>query len=414
MSVDDPFPFASFDIALASGERVLPDYDGGSIVNVTASILQSFGCKPPSPPLRSDLLDPNLLSDAAGGVVCLVVDALGLAQLQAGLAAGRAPHVQQLVDNGGAPRALTSIFPSTTTAALTSLATAHPPSGHGILGHVLWLDEVQSTCNVLHFAPVGRPTEPIDDEILRCQPTIHETLMRVGVPSFAVTAAAYEGTAFTGLLQRGSRFLGYQTQSQIPALLEQALSAAANEGRCFVGMYWPHIDTIAHLNGPDLPTAHSEASALELEFVDLMIGHVARICRQHRCALVITADHGQTRLDPQQGCVLPANLLSKLHHRPTGGRRAAYLACDDVQRLHDAGISQAADLLPMDAVVEAGWFGGPLSSSFRQRIGNWLALAHDGVQFLIDDGDGVHPMLGGHAGLTPAEMQVPLLVVPAS
>ncbi|MBT4610795.1 MAG: hypothetical protein HOC05_12200, partial [Gemmatimonadetes bacterium] len=79
-----------------------------------------------------------------------------------------------------------------------------------------------------------------------------------------------------------------------------------------------------------------------------------------------------------------------------------------------AGISQAADLLPMDAVVEAGWFGGPLSSSFRQRIGNWLALAHDGVQFLIDDGDGVHPMLGGHAGLTPAEMQVPLLVVPAS
>ena len=88
MSVDDPFPFASFDIALASGERVLPDYDGGSIVNVTASILQSFGCKPPSPPLRSDLLDPNLLSDAAGGVVCLVVDALGLAQLQAGLAAG--------------------------------------------------------------------------------------------------------------------------------------------------------------------------------------------------------------------------------------------------------------------------------------------------------------------------------------
>ncbi len=403
--------FDSFNERLAAGTRILPDYDGGSIVNVTASILAAFDCQPPSVPLRRDLLNPAILTDAPGGIVCLVVDALGHAQLQAGLDAGRAPNVQQLIDQVGVPRRLTSIFPSTTTAALTSLATALPPAGHGILGHVLWIEEVQSACNVLHFAPVGRPDEPIDDDLLRCQPTIHELLVKGGIPSFAVTAAAYEGTAFTDLLQRGSHFAGYQTQSQIPSLLEQALQNTAGQRR-FVGIYWPHIDTIAHVDGPDLPGEPSAASALELEFVDLMIGHVARICRQHRCALMITADHGQARLDPARGCVLPPDLLSNLSQRPTGGRRAAYLTCDDAQQLLASPIAQMSDLLSMEKVIQAGWFGGELTPGFRSRIGDWLALADDGVQFLIDDGDGVYPLLGGHAGLTPNEMSVPLLVIP--
>ena len=209
---------ASVEAAVTCGTRVLPDYDGGSIVNIPATILEAFGCESPAAPLRPDLVDPDHL-DAPGGIACLVVDALGLAQLQAGLAAGRAPHLQRLVDEIGPPGQLTSVFPSTTTAALTSLATAQPPASHGILGHVLWLEQIQAACNVLHFAPVGRPQEPIDDDLLRCQPTIHERLKAAGIPTYAVTAAAYEGTAFTDLLQRGSHFLGYHTQSQIPALL---------------------------------------------------------------------------------------------------------------------------------------------------------------------------------------------------
>ena len=93
-------------------------------------------------------------------------------------------------------------------------------------------------------------------------------------------------------------------------------------------------------------------------------------------------------------------------------RRAAYLTCKDVQPLLDSSVAAASCLLPMDAVVEAGWFGGELSPEFRSRLGDWLALAGDGVQFLIDDGEGVFPHRGGHAGLSPLEMQVPILVVP--
>ena len=233
-----------------------------------------------------------------------------------------------------------------------------------------------------------------------------------GVPSYAITAAAYEGTAFTDLLQRGSHFLGYQTQSQLPVLLERALTDAVGKGRPHVSLYWPHIDTIGHTDGPDLKTMPSPGSAMELEFVDLMVGRLVEICHRHRCTLIITADHGQTLLDPQRSCVLPPDLLAHLRHRPAGGRRAAYLACDDVAVLQQSVVADAAALLPMDEIVDAGWFGGPLSAAFRSRIGDWLALADEDVQFLIDDGDGVFPLLGGHAGLTPNEMLVPLLVVP--
>ncbi|MBT3342654.1 MAG: hypothetical protein HN712_26575 [Gemmatimonadetes bacterium] len=413
MSAHAGSALAAVEAVAADGAGVVPDYDGGSIVNVPASILAAFGCQTPSAPLRHDLVDPALL-DAPGGVACLVVDALGSAQLQAGLDAGRAPHLQRLVDEVGPPGQLTSIFPSTTTAALTSLATAQPPAQHGILGHVLWLEQIQAACNVLHFAPVGRPQEAIDDDLLRCQPTIHERLKAAGVPSYAITASAYEGTAFTDLLQRGSHFLGYHTQSQLPALLEQALIDAKPRGRPHISLYWPHIDTIAHTDGPDLPGFGSEGSALELEFVDLMIGRLVDVCRRHHCALMITADHGQTLMDPERACVMPPDLLAGLSHRPTGGRRAAYLTCEDPQLLLDSTVAAASSLLPMDAVVEAGWFGGELIPEFRSRIGDWLALANDGVQFLIDEGDGVFPLRGGHAGISPCEMQVPILVVPGT
>ena len=228
--------------------RVLPDYDGGSSVNVAASILDAFEVEPPSAPLRPDLLPSGGLA-GPGGTVLLVLDALGLSQLDAALSAGCTPRLARLIDTAplGTQR-LTSIFPSTTTAALNSLATACAPAEHGVLGHMLWFEEVGAVVNMLTLYPVGGDT-PISEDIVRRVPTVYERLAAACVPSTLITDFAFEGTPFTNLLTEGARFAGDGGLSQIPYQLELALQAA--DGPAFYSLYWPLIATLSHFHGPD-------------------------------------------------------------------------------------------------------------------------------------------------------------------
>lgn len=391
----------------------LPDYDGGSIVNLAASILTAFGAEPPAPPLRPELLPASGLS-GDGGIVLLVLDALGLASLQAALASGRTPQLARLAD--AAPRGvqrLTSVFPSTTTAALNSLATACPPAAHGILGHMMWLEEVDAVVNMLTFRRVGDVAgEPLSHELVRRVPTVYERLQRVGVPSTLITEYAFEGTPFTNLLQEGARFTGYVSLSQLCFQLAGAL--AASEGRAFYSLYWPAIDTLSHYHGPDSADTLSEACRLEMEFIDLMVGKVAALCRRHGCDLVVVADHGQTRLDPAAAVTIEGGLCDHLSRPPGGGRRAPYLHTDDPEGLlQDEGLVRAtAALRHSDDAVQAGWFGGPCPE-VRARLGDVVALADEGRQLLYDYGAGTYLQHGSHAGMTAAEMHVPLIAVPA-
>ncbi len=388
-----------------TGELHLPDYEGGSIVNLAASVLDAFGVEPPGPPLRPELLPPEALG-ADGGVVLLVIDALGHASLLSALG-DRTPNLTRLAgETPGGLRRLTSIFPSTTSAALNSLATAEPPSVHGVLGHTLWLEEQGSMVSMLTLRPLGG-SEPLSEEAVRRVPTVYERLARAGVPSTLVTDAAYEGAPFTNLIQEGARFLGYRSLSHLCHLLGQALDGAG--GRAFYSLYWPVIDTLSHLYGPD-GVEPSEACRLEMEFIDLMVGKVHRLCRQHGCTLLVTADHGQTRVDPDLALPVEGALLEALSRPPGGGRRAFYFEARDPERiLSDEGLRQAAEpLLPADEAVAAGWFGGPCDG-IRSRLGDVVALAGPGRQLLYDYGRGKTVHRGSHAGLTAEEMYVPLL-----
>ena len=390
--------------------RVLPDYDGGSIVNVAASILDAFGVEPPSAPLRPDLLPSGGLA-GPGGTVLLVVDALGLSQLEAALTAGCTPRLAQLIDTAplGTQR-ITSIFPSTTTAALNSLATACVPAEHGVMGHMLWLEEVGAVVNMLTFYPVGGDT-PISENVVRRVPTLYERLAAAGVPSTLITDFAFEGTPFTNLLTEGSRFAGYGGLSQIPYQLELALQAAA--GPAFYSLYWPLIDTLSHFHGPDHAATPSPACRVEMEFIDLMVGKVADVCAGHGCTLVVIADHGQTPLYPERALPVEGELRAALSGAPGGARRALYLSGVDVESVYaDTRLAAGVDLaIATDDAIAAGWFGGPCDG-VRSRLGDVIILAGEGVQFLYDYGRGTYTQSGSHSGLTSQEMVVPLIVVP--
>lgn len=388
----------------------LPDYAGGSIVNVAASVLEGFGLEPPSAPLRSDLLPPAGLA-GPGGTVLLVLDALGVSQLSVALASGCTPNLAELIEKAPAGlQQITSIFPSTTTAALNSLATACPPAEHGVLGHMLWFEEIAAIVNMLTLYPIGA-REPVSEDLIRRVPTIYERLATAGVTSTVITDASFEGTPFTNLLSEGARFAGYGGLSQLAWQLERALDAATGPG--FYSLYWPLIDTLAHEYGPDHASTPSPACRAEMAFVDIMVGKVADVCAHRGCTLTILADHGQTALEKHRATPIGGDLRRALLRHPGGARRAPYLTGVDAARVQaDPDLAGAVQLaIPALDAVAANWFGGPCTG-LTSRLGDTIVLADRGVQFLYDYGRGTYAQSGSHSGLTSHEMHVPLIVIP--
>lgn len=384
-----------------------PDYAGGSIVNLSASLLQAFGIQPPNPPCRSELLAPELLADAPG-VVLLVCDALGRHQFDQALASGRTPNLERLVTRApGGVATLTSVFPTTTTSALPSLNTALTPAQHGMLGMRQWLEGIGALGDMLRFATVAEHPQPIDPVLIRSGPTLYERLNARGMPAVAISAKSHEGTGFTDLLHQGAQYLGYEGQSEIPHLLQASLERHRGQ-RCFHYVYWHLIDTLSHNYGPI-----SEPCALEMEFVDLMLGKVMDNCARAGHTLLLTADHGQIALDPARALVLDQDFSRLLRYAPAGSRRACYLAAKDLAALRLHPLLQHEEILVIatEEALAQGWFGGDCGP-YRSRLGDLILLPLGDRQLVYDYGQGIRPNCGGHAGPSAEEMLVPLVVAP--
>ena len=117
-----------------------PDYDS-SIVNLMASISVALGANASGyAPLQT--LSRYRFADRP--VVLLLVDGMGDALLR------RFPDSALQRQRIGT---LTSVFPSTTASAITSLHTGVAPQQHAITGWHMWLKELGSVAAILPFAP---------------------------------------------------------------------------------------------------------------------------------------------------------------------------------------------------------------------------------------------------------------------
>ena len=392
---------------VSSDRLVEPDYAGGSIVNLASSLFEGFGIDPPSAPCedRFGLRDPL---SRARAVVLLVCDALGLRQLETALQRGALPRLQaQAEQSPYGIQQLTSVFPTTTTVALPSLTSGYPPSRHGVLGMRQWLDRFDALCNMLRFRTIETQARDFSEEDLPPVETVFQRLRTAHIPSYVVSPAEYEGTAFTGLINNGARYLGFRTQSEIGHLLEQSLADAAGD-RSFHYLYWPMVDTVAHTYGPLSPPYYRE-----LDFVDLMVQQVAECCAKAGATLLFTADHGQALLAKQRAVIINSECTTALKRPPGGNRRALYLSEKELGEMRHEPLLQQEDLVLVDTeeAINRGWFGGHEVAN-RSALGDLIVMAMDDRQLLFDYGDGIGTFAGAHGSLTEDEMLVPLLVLP--
>ncbi len=364
---------------------MLPDYLGANLTGVVPGLM--------APPDQR----PGWLPAAARTaeqVVLLVLDGLGWRQMQERLTA--IPHLASL---RGGP--ITTVAPSTTACALTSLVVGAPPAVHGIVGYrvVVTGPTGPEVMNVLKWrTPSGDARAFVD-------PTTFQTGAPFGgrrVP--VVSRAAFAGTAFTDAHQRGARQVGWYELSGLPV----DVRAAVGDGEPFVYAYYDGIDRIAHVYGFD---PHYDA---ELVAVDRLVGDLLDTLPAS-VALVVTADHGQVEVGPS--VVQLEGDVMRLVSMVSGEARFRWLHTfsgepDDARLLADHCLERfghQAWVVTYDEMEAEGWLGGPLSPEVRARLGDVALVPFEAVAYLEAGEASENKLVCRHGSLTDDEMFVPLI-----
>jgi predicted AlkP superfamily pyrophosphatase or phosphodiesterase len=366
-------------------EPVLPDYGGACLSSVVPALFRRSGADHPA-----WLPEP---ARQAPQVVLLVLDGLGWDQLQA-----MAVDAPTLAAGLGGP--VTSVVPTTTATALTSITTGRPPAEHGVVGYRIRVDgddgRGDQVMNVLRWRAGG-------NDMRRRRPAaeFQPVAPFEGRAVPAVTRTEFASTGFTAAHLAGARLVGWSVLSTLIVEVGRLLDS----GESFVYAYYDGLDKVAHERGLGLYYRQ------ELRNVDRLVGDLIGALPAG-AALVVTSDHGQVEVGssarlPGPDLMAAVELFSGegrfrwLHARP--GAAADLLAAAEEAHGGEAWVRTR------DQIIDDGWFGGPLGKEVAHRLGDVALVAREPVAFLDPADTGETRLLARHGSLTRAEMYVPLL-----
>jgi predicted AlkP superfamily pyrophosphatase or phosphodiesterase len=359
-------------------QPLVPEYAGACVTNVVPALLEPADTTPSWLPAGAVEADQ---------VVLFVIDGLGWEQLQA-----RTDVAPTLAAMAGGP--ITTVAPSTTATALTSIATGLTPGLHGVIGYRMDVDG--EVLNVLRWSINNRDARELvpPEKVQPVEPFL-------GQRPAIVTKAEFERSGFTLAHLEGVRFGGYRMPSTLVAETTRLLQA--NEP--FIYCYYEGIDKVAHEYGL---AEHYDA---ELAAVDRLVGDLLAVLPPGAC-LVITSDHGQVDVGEavrplDREVMRHVALLSGegrfrwLHARP--GRLADLLEATRACHGDEAWVASR------DEAALQGWFGHHLSAAAASRLGDVLIAAREPVAFEDPADTGPYHLVARHGSMTPDEMRVPLL-----
>ncbi len=384
----------------AREEAVLPDYAGGSIVNLMASLASSLGGETGQPHLRA--LPPGAL-DPRRHLVLLVIDGLGDTFL--------ARHGGGVLRRERIGR-MTSVFPSTTASAVTTFLTGDPPARHGVTGWFMYARELGTVISPLLSRPRfgGEQLGRSGVNLMRLYGA-RPFADRLRAETHMVMPVNIARSEFNTVFAGSTSVHPYTGMNELLATVVALVRGA--HPRRYVYAYWPRLDELAHRHGVE-----ATETVAHLNEIEDQIGRLLRDLRGCPVTLVITADHGFVNADPAQAIELEAHpqLKQRLAVPLCGERRAAFCYL----RAPAGGFAQVLEAAADDLirpvsrqhVLEQGYLGpGPVHPELSSRIGDWCLLTRQRATILDRvPGERPHPMIGVHGGLSPQEMYVPLIL----
>ena len=374
-----------------------PDYTGGGLVNLMASIVAGRGGAPRHPLLAS--LSAAQVAEARN-VVLFIIDGLGDGYVTRRGAGGELARRRR--------GAMTSVFPPTTASAITTSYTGCTPLEHGLTGWFTYFGAAGCVSAALPFRSRGDNISLRERGVTPAQTYLRPSLFAsLPVRSIVVTYRQIIDSDYNVRHCEGAERYAYETLDGL--VLETERAVKSGDDRKFIYAYWPWYDTVSHQHGSE-----SAQAAAELAKVDAAFGALVARLSGTDTLLIATADHGFMDSAPEESLELPAFLASQLRFPLCGERRVAYCHVhspqDFIRRAKDH-FGDRADVRASRELVDEGWFGpGAAHPSFAERIGD-VALVMRGNYTVKDwtPGESRHLHIGNHGGTSESEMMIPLI-----
>jgi hypothetical protein len=289
---------------------------------------------------------------------------------------------------------ITTVAPSTTATALTSITTGLPPGEHGVVGYRI---EVRGeVLNVLRWNTAS------GDARRRIRPSTFQPVPAfLGAATPVVARAEFAQSGFTEAHMHGARHVGYRTTSTLVVEVRRLMAA----GEPFVYAYYDGVDKVAHEYGL------GEHFAAEVAHTDRLVGDLLDVLPAG-AVLLVTADHGQVDVGDRIRPLGPA--VSGLVKSQSGEGRFRWLhalpgAAADL--LPAAAEAHGAEgwVVPVAQVRDEHWLGSVLTSEAAGRLGDVALVARAPVSFDDPADGGPFALISRHGSITAEEMLVPLL-----
>jgi predicted AlkP superfamily pyrophosphatase or phosphodiesterase len=397
---------------------IYPNYAGQSILNIPSSICRLLG----APELGAPALIPEILSPLEGDTRCVILvllDALALHRMQRWMNDGNASPWQRLAEKGVlAP--LTSITPSTTSAALTSLWTGRSAAEHGIVGYEMWLKEYGLVANTIFHAPMSFKNDAgslakagFTPQAFMPLPTLGAHLAAHGVQTYALQHYSIIDSGLSQMYFKEVTTRAFITAADLFINLRELVEKDPQAPR-FIWVYWPDVDTLSHYYGPDDERTAAEFASFGAALEGLFLERLSPQARQGT-VLALVADHGQiaTQPDPYYELRNHPGLTRRLHILPTGENRLAYLfirpgQTEAVREYIERTWPNQFSLINPPFAVQVGLYGtGQHHPGLSDRLGDLLVVGRDHAYLWWANKE--NNMRGRHGGLHPEEMLVPFL-----
>lgn len=362
------------------------------------------------------------LGDAQAPIVMVLVDGLGWQMLHE--RAGHTPNLRRLLADSDY---LHTCAPSTTAAALTTLATGVYPGAHAMVGYAVRDPLLRGHLGAGH---VPGPGDVFD--LITFKNSSHDPLTWQSVPTLIERANAkanagcgpqlgavsigrskFAGSGLSLAAWRGFKHIGVDALDQRPYQAYRAIK----EGAKLVYLYVGELDHAGHNHG-----WHSDKWLEALEALDAMVGQLFRRLPAGT-RIVLTADHGMVdtgrhhRIDLAKEKELAKDVVAV-----AGESRFLQLyVADDVavennerKELAQSVAKRWAEFLGDRAI----WVGtdpsplmGPLSPGARAAVGDVLVALNDNWTVVDSRVQSFHAtqLIGVHGSLTPVELEVPLI-----
>ena len=400
---------------------VRPDYTGYCLSSVPGTILSILGVESGRPKLPADALGDV---DAGGveNVILLVCDGFGHREWKN--QAGRG--FVKTISEKGSVRPITTVFPSTTAAALSAISTGLTPQEHGLPEWYVYMSEIGE---IIVSLPFTRPGEygrdtlvgTLDPKALLDEQTIFQRLKAEGVKSVTFVNRPLARTVYSTLSRKGSELASYMTSSDFAVSLRRWVEKS--RGPTMFYAYWPYIDTVEHTYGPNTDEVEVEASLISHALQEGFLSKMSREAAK-KTLILVTADHGQVNVVPEK--LLYMNRWTKLSRvfaktpsgksiLPWGGARDVFMQIeedllDETADYLEAKFAGSASIIKTADLIDQGMFGiNKPSRRFRRRAGNLMILPHGTktAWYRYRKGDSLK-VKGHHGGLTKDEMTIPL------